>query len=442
MKVLIVDDSTTIRNILRRALAESCAADVSEAANGKDALAEIDRQRFQLVILDVNMPVMDGVQTLEAIRSSPAHRGLPVIMLTGERNETIVRRLVELGITDFLTKPLSKEKIAERLARVVGRVAEPPAPAPSQPGASAVAPGKHLLVVEGDSDFRQFVSRALSPQFTVHEADSGAIALKMCLDPSQDRLALILVGNDIDQPSLETFAAKIRSVTRSSETRVLAMLPKNGAKPDSLRQSFDGILDRTYVQESFLGQFRRLIGGTDTPLHKLLLLGPTLQKDTVAATEQVFGMMLSTEVELCPADSPDAFVWPGHGVHGSIASTVEDAGFKLVLTMRTAIESGQIIVAHMIGVSPFDVHEADILSSVAEIVNIIAGRLRNRLIEISSHAQIGLPSVWVGDTPPAAPASDESVTAVLCFRAPQQQFSFELTLVGSAIDSARPTAPV
>src|SRR5512142_1636783 len=122
MKILLVDDSLTIRSLLRRTLGDLLKGEVVEAANGVEALAQIARRRFDLVVLDVNMPVMDGLETLEAIRASPEHTALRVVMLTSEKNEALVRRLVELGITDFLSKPLSQEALSVRLARILSRL--------------------------------------------------------------------------------------------------------------------------------------------------------------------------------------------------------------------------------------------------------------------------------------------------------------------------------
>src|SRR3972149_2346145 len=176
MKTLIVDDSSTLRMMLRHAVAEFLPAEIVEAVNGLEALDQIARQRFDLVILDVNMPVMDGLEALEAIRSSPEYKTLPVVVLTSEKGDAVVRRLVELGITDYLSKPLTRDALAERISTIVGRLRAPARP-PDPPEGSA----HRVLVVEQDPDRRHFLVNVLAPRFDVTEVDSSASALRTCL---------------------------------------------------------------------------------------------------------------------------------------------------------------------------------------------------------------------------------------------------------------------
>jgi two-component system chemotaxis response regulator CheY len=429
MKVLVVDDSATIRTILRRALVEIGADEIVEAANGIEALAEVARHRFQLVILDVNMPVMDGVETLEAIRGSQSCAGLPVLMLTGERNEVVVRRLVELGITDFLSKPLGKQQMSERLARVLGKLRER---ARNEPVACAAGSALRVLVVDRDADLRHFLVTTLGSHFRVAEADSGAAALQLLLEPTEDGIDIVLAGSHVEPPSLVAFVTKVKSLRNASLTRLIAVLPRNESKSAQLTDVIDGVIDRTYVPELFLAQLQRLIGEAETPFRKLLLLQPSLQRDTVAATEQVFGMMVSSEVELCDSNERAEAAPAGDMIHASIGLEADDDELGLSLSLRTDIGSARIIAALMIGVTPFDVHDDDVRSSVAEIVNIIAGRLRNRLVDTSMKAQIGIPKVAVGEPPADQPVEPAHDTIFLGFRSPAHQFSLEITVCGRA----------
>ncbi len=119
MNVLLADASSTIQSILKRQLERERDCTVAEAENGLEVLKAIDRERFSFVLIDVHMPVMDGLEALEMLRNS-VHSAVPVVMLTSDRDQALFKRAVALGITDYLTKPLRLDTLAERLGSVLG----------------------------------------------------------------------------------------------------------------------------------------------------------------------------------------------------------------------------------------------------------------------------------------------------------------------------------
>lgn len=102
--VLIVDDSDTVRKMLRWVLAPT-GVRILEAAQGAAGLQVLDREAVDLVIADLNMPVMDGIELLRSIRSHPSHATLPVLMLTTEEREQDVQAALKAGASLYLTKP-------------------------------------------------------------------------------------------------------------------------------------------------------------------------------------------------------------------------------------------------------------------------------------------------------------------------------------------------
>jgi len=117
-KILTVDDSKTIRLIVARAF-ENFACEIFEAADGLDGLAVAQRERPDIIILDLTMPVMDGVEMLTKLKADPALRGIPVVMLTAESGPENVLRIARLGVRDYLVKPFKEEIIVERVGRVI-----------------------------------------------------------------------------------------------------------------------------------------------------------------------------------------------------------------------------------------------------------------------------------------------------------------------------------
>ena len=118
LDILIVDDSAAIRKILQRVLgqAEIPVGTVFEAGDGAAALEILKKQRVGLVLSDINMPNMDGLELLAHIRANDEWRKVPVIMITTEGAAAKVKEAVELGATGYVRKPFTAEQIKEKLA--------------------------------------------------------------------------------------------------------------------------------------------------------------------------------------------------------------------------------------------------------------------------------------------------------------------------------------
>ncbi|HEU5397042.1 MAG TPA: response regulator [Verrucomicrobiae bacterium] len=117
-KILSVDDSRTIRLIVGRALRPyDCV--LCEAANGEEGLAAAGREKPDLILLDVTMPVMDGVTMLAKLKDDPDLKAIPVIMLTAESGRDNVLHIARLGVRDYLVKPFKEEQLVEKVARTI-----------------------------------------------------------------------------------------------------------------------------------------------------------------------------------------------------------------------------------------------------------------------------------------------------------------------------------
>ncbi len=426
MRVLVVDDSMTIRAMLRRALLELPPVEVAEAANGMEALAEIARHRFDLVILDVTMPVMDGIETLAAIRSSPAYAAMPVVVLTSVKGDTVVHRLVEMGITDYLSKPLSPDQLTTRLTRIMSRLRKPAAPIRKAAGTSH---GRRLVIVEQDPDRRHYLVNVLSTHYQAVEADSGAMALQVCLDESTPPVDVVLVGEQTGLPPLPMFLAKLRTLERARDARVIGYRYQAGGEAGRTRALVDDMVEWSYVPEVFLAGLQRAVSGTGASLIGMPAFRASLERDIVAATEQLFGLMLSSEVVLVEPGSAGFQPWPGRGVHATIDLVADEHVFTLVF--RTTDDSARVITAQLVGATPDDVHQADQLATAAEFANIVAGRVRNRLVEAGLATKLQLPRTWVGGTAEGFEARDASDLTFLSAK-PKAHFGLLLGVRGPA----------
>jgi len=123
LDVLIVDDSAAIRKILQRVLSQADLAlgEVFEAGDGVEALKVLEAKTVGLVLSDLNMPNMDGLQLLNSVRSRPEWSAIPVIMITTEGSETKVVEAVHLGAQGYVRKPFTAEQIKEKISSCLGR---------------------------------------------------------------------------------------------------------------------------------------------------------------------------------------------------------------------------------------------------------------------------------------------------------------------------------
>ena len=117
-KILSIDDSKTIRLLLAR-LFRPFACEFMEAANGEEGLAIATRENPDLIILDYNMPVMDGITMLRRLREQATLKRTPVIMLTADSGLQSLATVARLGVRDYVTKPFREEELLAKAGRII-----------------------------------------------------------------------------------------------------------------------------------------------------------------------------------------------------------------------------------------------------------------------------------------------------------------------------------
>jgi two-component system chemotaxis response regulator CheY len=121
LDVLIVDDSAAIRKILQRVLRQTDLplGEIHEAGDGTEAVEVLRSRSFGLILSDINMPQMDGLQLLAEIKKMEHLKNVPVIMITTEGGQGKVMEAVQLGATGYVRKPFTAEQIKEKLAAII-----------------------------------------------------------------------------------------------------------------------------------------------------------------------------------------------------------------------------------------------------------------------------------------------------------------------------------
>lgn len=116
--ILIVDDSESIRELLGSTL-ESFGYKVVKGINGQDGLKQLENSNVQLIISDVNMPVMDGIEMVKEIRSKAAYKYVPIIMLTTESQLEKKTEAKNAGATGWIVKPFDKDRLLNVIKKVI-----------------------------------------------------------------------------------------------------------------------------------------------------------------------------------------------------------------------------------------------------------------------------------------------------------------------------------
>lgn len=117
LKILTVDDSKTVRIIIRNAF-KRFACEIIEAAHGIEGL-EKAKTSPDLILLDITMPIMDGIEMLERLRADPAVANIPVVMLTAEGQKSMAMRAMELGSRGYLVKPFTADALIQQVSTII-----------------------------------------------------------------------------------------------------------------------------------------------------------------------------------------------------------------------------------------------------------------------------------------------------------------------------------
>lgn len=122
MSVLLVDDQTSIRSLLRNSLVQLGFVHVAGVRNGIEALEHLKANLTHLIISDFNMPDMDGLELLKAVRASSQNAKTGFIMLTGQASKELVQQAISSGVNNFLAKPFTTSSLKARIEAVFGPI--------------------------------------------------------------------------------------------------------------------------------------------------------------------------------------------------------------------------------------------------------------------------------------------------------------------------------
>ncbi len=238
-KILSVDDSKMIHMVIGKAF-KTYDVQLFYATNGVEGLAVATRENPDLIILDVTMPVMDGVETLAKLKADPLLKDIPVIMLTAEAGRENVVKIARLGVRDYIIKPFKEEGLVEKAARIIDLQ-------PKGAGGvkiKSITDASTVLVVDDKPAIVQQVQDAVSeyPWIIVGTGQCGE-AIDIA---ARDLPDAILVSLSLPDSAAFNFFQMIRANPKTKSIPIFGMCIKTAVEEQNKAQSigFTGVITK------------------------------------------------------------------------------------------------------------------------------------------------------------------------------------------------------
>jgi two-component system cell cycle response regulator len=218
-KILTVDDSKTVRIIVRKAF-KAFDCDIFEAGNGVEGLAVAAKELPDLILLDITMPVMDGVETLTKLKSDPHLKGIPVMMLTAEGGKDHVLKIAKIGVRDYIVKPFKEDTLIEKANRIIEL--KPLADGPGR--ARSILDSAEILVVDDKPAIVVQIREGLKhTPWKINSVGSQLDAAEFCSRLVPD---LIIASLALPEDGAYAFLRMIRTNLKTKYTPVFALVVK------------------------------------------------------------------------------------------------------------------------------------------------------------------------------------------------------------------------
>lgn len=381
MNVLICDNDTTSRFVIKRLLMQHLPCTCLECGDGVEALQMVEEHDIGLLILDVDLPQVDGIEVLQVIRGSESVKTTPVIVISRERREEVIGRLLRLGVAGYLLKPIRTEKFLIALDSIKDRLAKRK---PRRVGASPVAclgPDTPAMLIDGNLDYRHFFVSQSQMHGPVIGVPSGAAALsKFRLSP----VSLVFIGGDVGILSVDMLIPKLRAMS-DTPLRLIGIVDAKtpGEQPSG---AFDDVMIRSYVPEKFKAELKRFVQIPEA-LAAVIGLAGDLDHNLSSAARQVFGMMLDTDIEIRKAPQATG------PLAGAIVEMTLQQRYLMVVKIFSTVEELKAIASRMLQMPVEELTEEDYLSTATELANLLTGRLKAALEERGVENECSLPKL-------------------------------------------------
>jgi DNA-binding response OmpR family regulator len=234
-RVLTVDDSRAIRSIVTKNMVE-LGFEVDEAENGEIGLNKLFAGQFDLVVLDVTMPVLDGPGMLEQMRARS--NKTPVLMLTSESSSSVIASVLKQGISDYILKPFQGDDLKKKVKKIL-KISD----GDIQQGAR---PTGDVLIIDDIENVSKRLRTLLPEKLGMDFSPSSKAALAQC---REKQYKVILVDVDLPETDTASFLKQLRLLQPTTAIFTMPVRSEKNAEADAKAAGFDGVVFKPFDAE-------------------------------------------------------------------------------------------------------------------------------------------------------------------------------------------------
>lgn len=253
LRLLVVDDESGVRALAKGAFAQDSGIEVLPASNGAEAIELLLQQPVDLVLLDLTMPVMGGLEALKAIRAISTIAHLPVLILTGRADEERIKAAIQMGIVGCLTKPFAVRDLRIRVTEFFTSLRRPDGSVRRESTFVSLARQDRVLLIDRGDDFRMLAEQVLGRVCNVESEENEFSGLVRATHTTFAAVVLGLLTDWSDPPAI---ARRFRQLPSSQDMTLIAVVPRQDVPTIEAADCFDAVVPRRLDA----GEFEQAIG--------------------------------------------------------------------------------------------------------------------------------------------------------------------------------------
>lgn len=375
ISVLLVDHEPTDRLLLRRWIERSLEVEILEASNGLEALELLSAQKIELVVSELDLPQLSGIDLLTLLEADPRRKEIEILIASRNASEDTVRKTIEYGISDYLLKPLQYDWVIQRLRAASERVKERRKHQAETPDDALT----RILVADPDPNFSATVEAALFGIYAFKQSHTVAETLVHAL---RFKPQVVFVSRALPGLHIDFLVDRVRKLPGLEDIRIFELTDEAGAET---AEGLNGVLARTYVPDKLRTSMMSLLGDEEGAGDRLAWTKP-FANELASAVSQTFGMLTGDDVSIVNG----AEGLPEPQVFGFIYVNEESGPISLRVDMQCSVRLTARLTGAMLGEEmPEDEAQLDVVN---EALNVIGGRIKNSAEERDVDVKMGLPT--------------------------------------------------
>lgn len=215
--ILVVDDDRNMNELISRVLQSKLKCRVSSVYNGVDAFIHLHHEKYDLIILDISMPLIHGIEILEILKADVKFKNIPVAMMTANREKEIIARLIKLGIIDFIAKPISLDIVYAKLKEILKKL-ESIEKTEETTDNTVKFDCKKVLIADIRKDLLKLFEETEINEKILYKTDSGLEALKYIV---KEKPGTVYLGRNLPIVNEKLLIKTIRSLETEKQVKII-----------------------------------------------------------------------------------------------------------------------------------------------------------------------------------------------------------------------------